>query len=271
MFKLKNLSNSTETVVTPTIFNDKTSQCWKLPENVLIRSSKFKIVWYFESEAEVIQLLQLSNLLHNTGEVVELFIPYFPYARQDKRISNESTFAQETILTLLETYFECGITVFDLHNPSICATRNVFNITPEKYIVKSMIDARTDLVCYPDAGASKRYGELADFIVSEKSRDQATGEILGHKLLESKHDLEGRTVMVVDDIADGSATFISMAKMLKEKGVANIDLYVSHGIFSKGLHIVKHAGIRNIYTTDSYIGSSEMTRSLITQIYKVEE
>lgn len=271
MISVYNLSNGHYCPdIKPTIFPDKTSQVWKLPETVLMRTSKFKVVWRFENEAEVIQLLQLSNLLCNTGSIVELFIPYFPYARQDKEITNESTFAQTTIIDLLETYFNCPITVFDIHNPTICVTRNIINITPEKFIVKSLIDSRADLICYPDSGAAKRYGELQDFIVAEKERDQLTGRILGHKLLESKHNLEGKNVLVVDDLCDGGATFKSVAKMLSDQGVTNVDLYVSHGVFSQGIPVIKASGIRNIYTTDSFIGSSEMSKSLC-RIYKLEE
>jgi phosphoribosylpyrophosphate synthetase len=62
-----------------------------------------------------------------------------------------------------------------------------------------------------------------------------------------------------------------MAKMLIENGVKNVDLYVTHGVFSMGVHVLNHAGIRNIYTTDSYIGSSEMSKSSCATIYKVEE
>lgn len=275
MIKVKNLSNNTEHVVVPTIFNDKTSQVWKLPEELLIRSSKFKIVWHFESEAELIQLLQLNDLLRLVGSVVELFIPYFPYARQDKRISNEATFAQSTFIQLLKSNFNCRISVFDIHNPLVCNDlvldeETLFNIAPEKYIVKSMIDAETDIICFPDKGAANRYSELNDFIVADKTRDQLTGKITGHELLPSNHNLEGKNVLIVDDLVDAGGTFISVAKMLKAAGANNIDLYVSHGIFSHGVHVLKEAGIRNIYTTDSFIGSSEVSKSLCT-IYKLEE
>lgn len=270
MIKVKNLKNDFETIVNVTIFPDKSSQVWKLPVELFADKPTFKITWFFESEAEVMHLLQLSILLHNNGEVVDLFIPFFPYARQDKVISNETTFAQSTIVNLLEIYFDCGITVFDLHNPTICSTSHIENIEPTKFIVKSLIASQADLICYPDAGAAKRYDNLINFVVAEKTRDQLTGKILGHQLLESKHSLEGKVVLVVDDLCDGGATFKSVAKMLFEAGAATVDLYVSHGVFSQGIPVIKAAGIRNIYTTNSYIGSSDMSKSLVT-IYNVEE
>jgi ribose-phosphate pyrophosphokinase len=275
LIKVTNLTNGHSCPnIKTNIFPDKTSQVWKLPQEVLGNihplspKYEYKITWHFESEAEIMHIFQLFDLLRITGKVVELFIPYFPYARQDKAISNETTFAQNSFFT--HVLAGHPVTVFDIHNPSICATNNIYNITPEKFIVKSMIDAKTDLICYPDKGAAKRYTELADFIVADKVRDQLTGKITGHELLESNHSLEGKTILVVDDLCDGGATFISVCKMLKEKGASNVDLYVSHGVFSNGVHVLKHAGIRNIYTTDSFIGSSQMSKSMCT-IYNIAE
>lgn len=272
MIKVKNLTTGHECPnIKPTIFPDQSSQVWQLPENVL-KAGKFEITWYFESEAEVMHLLQLRLLLKEYGVITKLFIPFLPYARQDKEVSNDSTFALKPLLSILDSYFGVNtkIEVFDAHNPKIVHYYNIKNQEATKYIVKSLVDSQADLICFPDKGASTRYPELADFIVADKVRDQATGKILGHTLLESKHSLEGKTVLIVDDLADGGATFISVTKMLKDQGAANVDLYVSHGVFSKGVHVLKHAGIRNIYTTDSFIGSSEMSKSMCT-IYKLEE
>ena len=65
-------------------------------------------------------------------------------------------------------------------------------------------------------------------------------------------DLEGQSVVIADDIADGGYTFIKLAEKLKEKGAGKIFLYVSHGIFSKGLDVLLDAGIDCVYTTDSF-------------------
>jgi ribose-phosphate pyrophosphokinase len=277
MIKVKNLTNGHECPnIKPTIFPDKTSQVWKLPEEVLGSNdplaprSEYKVTWLFESEAEVIQLIQLSYLLYNHGKVVELFIPYFPYARQDKVISNETTFAQRAIIELLDIYFDCGINVFDLHNPSVCETHFVNNIAPEKFILKSLISSQADIVCYPDAGAAKRYNLPVASVVADKVRDQSTGQILGHSLQETKHDLKNKKVLIVDDLIDAGGTFISICKILKQAGAQEVNLYVSHGIFSKGVHILREAGINRIFTTNSFIGSDPLSKIMCT-VYEVEE
>jgi ribose-phosphate pyrophosphokinase len=275
MIKIKNLSNKTEHTLVPTIFPDKTSQVWKLPEELMIRSSKFKVIWHFESEAEIMHIFQLFGLLRTIGNVVELFIPYMPYARQDKDISNEATFAQYSFFrhVIGGNSVSPTISVFDIHNPSVCEINNITNISPNKYIVKSMINSQADLICYPDAGASKRYGELADFVVADKTRDQLTGAITGHHLLESKHSIEGKTVLVVDDLGDGMGTFISIAKLLYAQGAKDVQVYISHGIFSKGVVLPTELGkISHYYTTDSFLPSQQMLKqhSNVT-VYNLEE
>jgi ribose-phosphate pyrophosphokinase len=276
VIKLKNIRHNNEIIVEPSVFPDGTSQVWNLPAGVFMYDGEYHITWYYESEAEFFQLVQLKYLLVcHGGQIKTMFIPFLPYSRQDKSISNDNTFALKPFLDLLlDTFAGTAITTLDVHNKEAYQMKNSIDcLHPAKYIIKSLIDSQADLVCYPDKGAKERYSHLIhmDHIIADKVRDQATGKITGHTLLETKHNLVDKNVLIVDDICDGGRTFTSMAKMLIENGVKNVDLYVTHGVFSMGVHVLNHAGIRNIYTTDSYIGSSEMSKSSCATIYKVEE
>lgn len=275
MIKLKNITKNTEHTLVPTIFPDKSSQIWHLPAEVLDgRGDDFSITWFYESEAEVMHLLQLNDLLRHTGnKIVKLFIPYFPYARQDKGVNNESTFACYSFLRILNVFFpvETKIETFDIHNSKVAENNQIDNRSAVKYIVKSLMDSKADLICFPDKSASKRYPELADFIVASKIRNQATGVIEGHEILQHDHDLTGKTILVCDDILDGAATFISVSKLLKAAGAEHIDVYISHGIFSKGVTLpMELGGIRRFYTTNSYLPSQKNMTKDVT-VYKLEE
>jgi ribose-phosphate pyrophosphokinase len=57
--------------------------------------------------------------------------------------------------------------------------------------------------------------------------------------------------LIVDDICDGGATFVALARKLREAGAIEVSLFVTHGIFSKGKDL---EGIDNIYTTGSFTG-----------------
>lgn len=79
--------------VDTTIFPDKTSQVWKLPDDLLetvYKNNEAQVTWDFESESEFLWLAQLKTLLDTYTKNVNLSIPYLPYGRQDKRVENPS-------------------------------------------------------------------------------------------------------------------------------------------------------------------------------------
>lgn len=263
MIKIQTLDRiaNVEYIVIPTIFPDNTSQVWKLPKEI-IDSLNVKVTWNFEAERELIDLLSLRILLLEKCNI-HLHIPYLPYARQDKKIDNNSTFNLDVFSTILNQGKFNLVTSVDVHN--VKTTNNLIenfrNLTINNLIEKSLNYIPTDYIAYPDFGAHSRYKNINKSILFEKNRDQSTGKILGHRL-ESSEDLNrvniAKRILIVDDICDGGATFISIAKMLKEINPnLNIDLYVTHGIFSKGKKVLHDSGIENIYTTNSLLKNTD--------------
>ncbi|KAG1390037.1 hypothetical protein G6F58_013116 [Rhizopus delemar] len=90
----------------------------------------------------------------------------------------------------------------------------------------------------PDAGARKRVQALAkklgvaDVRFAEKVRDPQTGRITEPRVPD---DIPAQPVLVVDDICDGGRTFLELAAALRDKTRQPLYLYVTHGLFSKGL------------------------------------
>lgn len=68
-----------------TMFPDKTSQVWKIPEYML-NTARINIYWYFEHEGEIVHLAQIKDLLDSRQIECDLSIDYLPYARQDKLV-----------------------------------------------------------------------------------------------------------------------------------------------------------------------------------------
>lgn len=238
-------------IINPTIFPDGTSQVWKidLPEK------EAKIVWYYENEVELIHLNQLISLLENTiGYIDELYVPYLPYARQDKQISNTSTFAKHTFLNMLDTTHIKKLITLDVHSNVLMGQWE--NVFPEKhinYVIKSY-GGKLPVIVYPDVGAYERYHTKLnlDCLVLQKERDQLTGEILGLTHQNTIQHMDEYNFLIIDDICDGGRTFIEATKYIKTiYNNATVDLYVTHGIFSKGLQPLQESGIGEIFTTDS--------------------
>ena len=241
--------------VTPTVFPDKTSQIWKLSEDLITAdriSVDRNITWDFEGEHEFIQLVQLAFLLEKLNGVKSLILdcPFLIYGRQDKEVSNESCFALEAFCTIMGGIKE--LRTFDAHNPAFFKDKNkcpfkFTNTLPYKEINKIIECSSIDLIVYPDKGATTRYPHLSatESVAAEKVRDQLTGEITGMTIPTIKERL---SILVVDDLCDGGRTFVELAKLILPYKPSNFVLYVSHGIFSKGTKCLFDAGYKKVYT-----------------------
>ena len=241
----------------PTIFPDGTSQVWKLPEDVL-QCSSVRVDWRFEHEREIIDLLSLRKLLKNQN--ISLHVPYMPYARQDKEVSNTSTFNLEVIADLINSMKFTTVSSVDVHNPKHTKQliKRFINVPVSDFHADVISSSEPDFIVFPDSGAADRYHDSGTAhipkIVCEKARDQLTGNIIGHKISGGNLKYVGNPTkfLIVDDLCDGGATFISVATILRSANTpVIIDLCVTHGLFSKGREHLLTNGIDRLYTTDS--------------------
>lgn len=254
--------NDTSIEFTTTIFPDGTSQVWKIkdfPADYDEKYDEVKILWQFENEAELFHVCQLASLLKREYnlESQTLVVPYLPYGRQDKDVSNSTSFALHTFTDILYHANICRVETFDAHS----------NVQTGTYIESTAPTAfhqaifKHDVVCFPDKGALTRYAksfEGVPMIYCEKIRNQLTGEITGLEVKNpSSVDLNGLDILIIDDICDGGMTFIKVAEALQASTPHTIDLAVSHGIFSKGKQCLYDAGINFIYTTNSLIRNED--------------
>jgi ribose-phosphate pyrophosphokinase len=239
--------------VIPTIFPDNTSQVWHLPEEIF-NAHTVEIDWEFDNEGEFMHLAQLKGLLDAKNVRAHLTLKYLPYGRQDKAISNDTTFALTVFAHLLNSLQFTHVAINDPHSSD--ALKLIYNSyayynTDALYNVVAELEV--DHFCYPDNGAFMKYADIydfADFSHGEKVRDQATGNIISFKLIGNP---AGKTVLIVDDICDGGATFKILAADLYNAGAKQVFLFVSHGIFSKGLKTLKEAGIQRIFCPDGEV------------------
>lgn len=235
--------------VNTTMFPDKTCQIWKLPEETLKHTNFAHVKWTFDNEGEFLQLAQLKMLLDHYGFETTLRLTYLPYGRQDKEVSNSTTFALRTFTKLLNSLRFDNIICMDPH--SSVADDLIFNfqeIYPTEEVHKVIADTKTDLLCFPDKGALSKYAKIyrdIPHIYGEKVRDQLTGTISHYKLF-GYPDIQN--VLIVDDICDGGATFKLLASDLIEAGAKEVNLFVTHGIFSKGTSTLFDSGIKRIFT-----------------------
>lgn len=237
-------------LITPTVFPDKTSQVWKLPEKLVHPLSNI-ITWEFENEAEFLHVAQLKALLPPISHAVSILeLPYLPYARQDKEISNTATFAFYPFAHLLNSLEFTQVRVFDPHNLD-AAQLNIKNVDISMPVLDGLLQQLGALPVYPDAGARKRYAcPDLKVLTCDKDRDPLTGHING---IVVNGTVKPVPYLIIDDICDGGRTFIEVAKKLYDAGAKEVHLYVSHGIFSKGLDVLHDAGIKRIFTRNGEV------------------
>lgn len=203
---------------------------------------------------------------------IDLFMPYLPYARQDRRMVCGEPYSLRVFGSMLNALELNAIYVYDVHSDVAGGTiDNLYCLDNHKEVSAFASTINQYLLVCPDGGAYKkihklmsylgyntdRLGYERDLIMANKVRDVSSGKILRTDVY---GDVLGRNCLVVDDICDGGATFIGLAEKLRVKGANSIHLFVSHGIFSKGTE-----GLLSYYTTIATTNSiREVTPGIIT-------
>lgn len=207
-----------------------------------------KIVLNIEDcNRDIVRLMLVKDALDNLGvDDVELTLPYIPNARADRRFSANQSHSLKVFCNIINSLNFNRVLVCDPHSDVSTALLN--NVTINNQVncfmqLKPQIDkiSKDYILCSPDLGATKKTFELAmhtgiDLIQAVKIRDISTGNII--KCDVQCDDLKGRDVVIVDDIADGGASFIYLAKKFKDRGAGKVILFVTHGVFSKGLTLL---------------------------------
>lgn len=196
---------------------------------------------------------------------LKVFTPYFPGARQDR-----SDGLSPYTLELMKDLFSLYVTpthVFDPHSEVLTASRSLLHWYMPSDLVYTPVEDVVGIIA-PDEGALERAEDFrahfypnAILVCCNKKRDPTTGRLSGYHM----PDLVkfGRYI-IVDDICDGGGTFNLLADALRpSSALCQLELFVSHGIFSKGLDAIDPL-IERITTTDSWcqLQSTERLRVL---------
>lgn len=193
------------------------------------------IDWFYENNDEMFYLMLIKKHLerHLTNVDYYLFMPYIPNARMDRVKNDDEVFTLKYFCDFINSLNFSRVYVLDAHSDvSTALLNNCKNDNPRDYIKDAIRQISDDIVLYfPDAGAAKRYSDLFPEIMycyGEKKRDWKSGKILGLDIRNNGIDLNGKTVLMIDDIiAYGGSLFYS-ANALKEVGVDKIYAYATH-------------------------------------------
>lgn len=226
---------------------------------------------FLNNSDEIMRLILTVDAVRriNPKVTIELVIPYFPYARQDRVCNPGEAFSAAVMASLINNLHCNSVTIEDPHSVITASMIDNVRILTQADIIshsemmKRLIKDNKLILLAPDKGAAPKTEEIiksllkmgvkADALFAKKIRDVTNGKIIETVIPEG---LEGKNILIPDDICDGGATFTELAKKLKSHGAGDLYLYVTHGIFSKGLDPLKE-GFKHIYCRNSFIKNDQ--------------
>jgi ribose-phosphate pyrophosphokinase len=206
---------------------------------------------------ELFDVLLVKDVLQHQGYTVNLDIRYLLGARMDRRIDAFQPFTLAVVAQLLNGAGFHRIRILDPHSSVSTSLLNAEAVYPVRALFQVLrhYNHDEDVVVAPDAGAIPRVDKLLRLtkvdmraIQGFKKRDPETGQLSGFGV-NNPEVVRGKHCLILDDICDGGGTFVGLAEELRKAGATQIDLFVTHGLFTKPTPLT---GIDSIYTTDSY-------------------
>ncbi len=204
---------------------------------------------------------------------INVFLPYFPGARQDRVMVPGEPLTVKVYAEVLNNLKLNSITVFDPHSEVTPALLNdCTTVTNYTFIAQVLQNIGKEvLLISPDGGALKKIYKVSEYlggiavVECSKKRNVTNGKLEGFKVYED--DLRGKDCLIVDDICDGGGTFMGLAEELKKKNAGDLYLAVSHGIFNKGVEKLNDY-FKSVYTTDSFRDVEGVKQIKLEQILK---
>lgn len=222
------------------------------------------------SSDHIMDLLLVTEFLKSKSKrLSNLVMPYVPYARQDRRTTNQSPYSLSVFADLINNLGYEKVHMYEPHSeitPALIKNSVVHTFDRAAISFINEFSKNDAILLAPDHGAVKRVFRVSEqtnlpFMVANKIRDPATGklhitDIFG---LENHKTAirNGKPVIVLDDICDGGATFNQLGDYIYDL-IPNVCLFlfVAHGIFSKGMNeIYKYYSV--VGTTDSFVSIND--------------
>ena len=213
----------------------------------------------FPTNDNFMELLFWTDALKRaSAESVTVVMPYFSYAKGDKKDEPRVSIRARVCADAIEVAGADRVVTLDLHAPQI---QGFFHIPVDDLYALPVLCAELArkqlpnlIVVSPDTGFVKQARKYASFLgtsiaVADKQR-KAHNE--SAEILEIIGEVHGKTALIVDDFTISTGTLVSAAQKLIERGAVAVYAAVSHGVFSAGsMERLEQSPIRNLLVTDS--------------------
>ena len=203
-------------------------------------------------------LLCIDALKRSSAKNITAVIPYFGYARQDRKVVPRTSISAKLVSNLIAKAGTDRVVTVDLHAGQIqgffdIPVDNLFATPIFARHVKKKIKTKNLICIAPDVGGTERARALGKLLnvglaIVDKRRPKAGQS----QVMNIIGDVRGKTCIIVDDIIDSGGTIVNAAAALKKRGAKDVHVYVTHGVLSGGAeNKIKKSNIKNLVITDT--------------------
>ncbi|MFZ4602027.1 MAG: ribose-phosphate pyrophosphokinase [Caulobacterales bacterium] len=221
-------------------------------------------------------LICLDALVRASAKRITAVIPYFGYARQDRKTGGRTPISAKLVSNLITTAGADRVLTLELHAGQIqgffdIPTDNLFSTKVMEEHIRSTWDVDGMMVVSPDVGGVVRARALAnrlnaDLAIVDKRRERAGDS----EVMNIIGEVKGRRCILFDDIVDSAGTLCNAAEALKQQGAISVAAYCCHGVLSNGaVERVEKSALDMLVVSDSIPASAAALVSKRIEIVSV--
>ena len=213
-------------------------------------------------------LLCIDALKRSSAKNITAVIPYFGYARQDRKVVPRTSISAKLVSNLITKAGADRVVTVDLHAGQIqgffdIPVDNLFATPIFARHVKKKIKSKKIICVAPDVGGTERARALGKLLnVGLAIVDKRRPKPGQSQVMNVIGDVKDQTCIIVDDIIDSGGTIVNAAKALKERGAKEVYVYITHGVLSgDAVKKIKNSVIKNLVITDT-IDNGDKTKNV---------
>ncbi len=213
-------------------------------------------------------LLCIDALKRSSAKNITAVIPYFGYARQDRKVVPRTSISAKLVSNLITKAGADRVVTVDLHAGQIqgffdIPVDNLFSTPIFARHAKKRIKSKKIICVAPDVGGTERARALGKLLnVGLAIVDKRRPKPGQSQVMNIIGDVRNQTCIIVDDIIDSGGTIVNAAKALKQRGAKEVYVYITHGVLSgDAVKKIKNSVIKNLVITDT-IDNSQKTKNV---------
>jgi ribose-phosphate pyrophosphokinase len=212
-------------------------------------------------------LLCIDALKRSSAKNITAVIPYFGYARQDRKVVPRTSISAKLVSNLITKAGADRVVTVDLHAGQIqgffdIPVDNLFSTPIFARHVKKNIKSKNIVCIAPDVGGTERARALGKILnVGLAIVDKRRPKPGQSQVMNVIGEVKDKTCVIVDDIIDSGGTIVNAAKALKDRGAKEVYVYITHGVLTgEAVKKIKNSVIKKLVITDT-IDNKDKTKS----------